>query len=77
MTTAMMHQLGGLLSLLSGTVHGRVFVSVVACQPDRINSDDELRQRISQVLREFALTATTGWPGNEPVALVNSTGRTS
>ena len=76
MTTAMMHQLGGLLSLLSGRAHGRVFVSVVAYQPDRTNSDDELQQRVSRVLSEFSLTATTGWPCNEPVALVNSSDRT-
>ena len=43
MTKAMMHQLGGLLSLLSGRAHGRVFVSVVAYQPDRPNSNDDLR----------------------------------
>ena len=67
MTTAMMHQLGGLLSLLSGRAHGRVFVSVVAHQPDQTNSDDELQQRVSRVLSEFSLTATTGWPCNEPI----------
>ena len=67
MTTAMMHQLGGMLSLLSGRAHGRVFVSVVAYQPDRPNSNDELQQRVSSVLSEFSLTATIGWPCNEPV----------
>src|SRR5262245_3958909 len=66
MTTTMMHQLGGLLSLLSGRAHGRVFVSVVAYQPDRTNSDDELQQRVSRVLSELSLTATTGWAG-EPI----------
>ena len=76
MTTAMMHQLGGLLSLLSGRAHGRVFVSVVAYQPDRPNSDEELKQRVSRVLSEFSLTATTGWPCNKPVALTNSSDRT-
>ncbi len=76
MTTAMMHQLGGLLSLLSGRAHGRVFVSVVAYQPDRTNSDDELQQRVSRVLSELSLTATTGWSSNEPVAPVNSSDRT-
>jgi hypothetical protein len=67
MTKAMMHQLGGLLSLLSGRVHGHVSVSIVAYQPDRANSNDDLRQRVSSVLSEFSLTATTGWPCNEPV----------
>ena len=44
MTKATMHQLGGLLALLSGRVHGRVFVSVLAYQPGRPNSNDDLRQ---------------------------------
>jgi uncharacterized protein YidB (DUF937 family) len=68
MTKAMMHQLGGLLSLLSGRAHGRVFVSVVAYQPDRPNSNDDLQQRVSSALSDFSLTATTGWPCNELVA---------
>jgi hypothetical protein len=55
MTTATMHQLGGLLSVLSGRANGQVFVSVVAYQPDRANSDDELQQRVSCVLSEFSL----------------------
>jgi hypothetical protein len=57
-----MHELGGLLSLLSGRTHGRVFVSVVAYQPGSTNSNDELLQHISSVLSEFSLTATRGWP---------------
>src|SRR5882757_7104405 len=76
MTTAMMHQLGGLLSLLSGRAHGRVFVSVVAYQPDRPNSNNELQQRVSCVLSELSLTAATDWPSNVPVALVDSSDRT-
>src|SRR5271166_5399143 len=67
MTTATMHQLGGLVSLLSGRVHGRVFVCVVAYQLDRPNSNGELQQHISSVLSEFSLTATIGWPCAEPV----------
>ena len=65
---AIMHQLGGLLSLLSGRVRGQVFVSVVAYQPDRPNSNDDLQQHISSVLSEFSLTATIGWPCPEPVS---------
>jgi len=68
MTKAMMHQLGGLLSLLSGKAHGWVFVSVVAHQPDGPNSNYELQQHISSVLGEFSLTATIGWPCPEPVS---------
>jgi diacylglycerol O-acyltransferase len=66
-TKAIMHRLGGLLVLLSGRIHGRVFVSVLAYQPRRSNSNGILRQRLSSVLSEFALTATTGWPSNERV----------
>ncbi len=66
-TKAMVHRLGGMLSLLSGRANGRVFVSVVAYQPDRPNSNDELQQLVSSVLSDFSLTATTGWPCNEPV----------
>ena len=58
---ATMHQLGGLLSLLSGRANGRVFVSVVAYQPDRTNSDDALQQRVSNALSDFSLTAMPGW----------------
>ena len=66
-TKAMVHRLGGMLSLLSGRANGRVFISVVAYQPDRSNSNGELQQLVSSVLSEFSLTATTGWPCNEPV----------
>jgi hypothetical protein len=61
-TTAIMHRLGGLLALLSGRTHGRVFVSVLAYQPGRPNSNDDLQQHISTVLSGFSLTATIGWP---------------
>ena len=61
MTTAMLQQQGGLLSVLSGRAHGQIFVSVVAYQPDRYNSNDDLGQHISSVLSDFSLTATTGW----------------
>lgn len=62
MTEGKMHQLGGLLSLLSGSMNGRVFVSVVAYDPVGINSDDVLQQQISSVLDEFSLASTVGWP---------------
>jgi hypothetical protein len=58
---------GGLLGLLSGRVHGRVFVSVVEYQLARPDSNDDLRQHISSVLSDFSLTATIGWPCPEPV----------
>jgi hypothetical protein len=68
MTKATVHQLGGVLSLHTGRVDRQIFVSVVAYQPHRRNSNDELQRHVSSVLREFSLTATTGWPCNEPMA---------
>ncbi|MGV0039721.1 hypothetical protein [Mycobacterium colombiense] len=67
MTTGVMHQLGGLLSLLSGRVNGRVFVSVVCYNPAGVNSDHALRQCISSVLDEFSLASALGWPCADPV----------
>ena len=64
-TKAIMHQLGGLLVLLSGRTHEQVFVSVLAYQPGRPNSNDGLRQDISSALSDFSLTATTGWESPE------------
>ena len=60
-TRAMMHRVGGLLALLSGRAHGRVFVSVLAYQPGRRNPNDELRHDLSSALTDFSLTATTDW----------------
>jgi hypothetical protein len=61
-TTAIMHRTGGVLALLSGRVGQQVFVSVLAHQPGRPNSNDDLWQDLSSVLGDFSLTATTGWP---------------
>jgi hypothetical protein len=69
-TNATMHHTGGMLGLLSGRVHGQVFVSVFAYQPGRPNSNDELRKDISSALNDFSLTATTGWGCPEPVGAV-------
>jgi hypothetical protein len=66
-TEAIMHRLGGLLVLLSGRAHGRNFVSVLAYQPGRPNSDDGLRRDLLSAINDFSLTATTGWPCPEPV----------
>ena len=66
-TKAIMHRLGGLLVLLSGRAHGRIFVSVLAYQPGRPNSNDGLRQDLWSAINDFSLTATTGWPCPEPV----------
>ncbi len=66
-TKAIMHQLGGLLVLLSGRTHEQVFVSVLAYQPGRSNSNDGLQHDISSALSDFSLTPTTGWESPEPV----------
>jgi hypothetical protein len=66
-TMPTMHHTGGLLGLLSGTVHGHVFVSVFAYQPGRSNSNYDLRRDLSSALSEFSLTATTGWGRPRPV----------
>ena len=68
LTKAMMHQLGGLLVMHSARVHQQVFVSVLAYQPDRPNSNDDLWQDLSSALSDFSLTATTGWGCPEPVS---------
>ena len=67
-TRAMVHRAGGRLALLSGTVHGRVFVSVLAYQPGRRNSNDELRHDLSSTLIDFSLTATADWGCPAPAA---------
>jgi hypothetical protein len=66
-TTATMHRTNGVLALLSGRVHGRVFVSFLAYEPGRPNSNVGLRQHISRALSDFSLTATTGWHTACPV----------
>lgn len=60
-TNATMYQTNGALALVSGRVHGQVFVSVLAYELGRHNSNDDLQQHISSALSEFSLTATTGW----------------
>ena len=66
-TKTIMHRLGGLLVLLSGRTHRQVFVSVLAYQPGGSNSNNDLQQHLSSALSDFSLTASIGWPCNEPV----------
>ncbi len=61
-TTAIMDRFGGMLSLASGRANGRVFVSVVAYEPGRPNSNEALRRDLSSALSDFSLAATIGWP---------------
>lgn len=60
-TTAIMDRFGGMLSLASGRANGQVFVSVVAYQPGRPNSNEVLRSYLSGALSDFSLDATIGW----------------
>jgi diacylglycerol O-acyltransferase / wax synthase len=53
--TPAMRQYGGLQTLLSGTVQGRVFVSLISYLPGRTNSKDELHQELSTALSEYSL----------------------
>ncbi len=70
MTTAMLHQLGGMLMVLSGRAGGKVFISVVAHQPGLPNTHEDLRRRVSTALGDFALTASPGW---EPLSTTHTT----
>lgn len=65
-TKAVMQRTGGMLALLSGRAGQQVFVSVLAYQPGRNNSTDELRRILASTVDDFALTATSGWPCPEP-----------
>lgn len=60
-TAATMHRTNGALALLSGRVHGRVFLSVLAYELGGQNSNEALRQALSTTLSDFSLTATRGW----------------
>lgn len=61
-TTATTDRVGGLLSVLSGRMRGRVFISVVAYQPGGHNSNSVVQGLIRDVLSDLALSSTTGWP---------------
>jgi hypothetical protein len=60
-TKTIIHRLGGLLSLVSGTANGRRFVSIVAYQSGRLESKEDLRQALSSTLDDFSLTADIDW----------------
>jgi diacylglycerol O-acyltransferase / wax synthase len=57
-TKSMVHRLGGLQVLASGTACEHVFVYVTAYQPGRSNSNDGLQQDLSGVMNDFSLTGT-------------------
>lgn len=56
-TTAMMHLSRGRLALMSGQVNEQVFVSVLAYQPGRCNTNGVVQHDLSCVLPGFSLTA--------------------
>lgn len=56
MTEAMMQRFGGLQIMGAGRAHGRIFVSILAYQLGRANSNDGLRQDLSSALEGFSLT---------------------
>ncbi|OBH30292.1 hypothetical protein A5692_19360 [Mycobacterium sp. E342] len=60
-TTATMYRTNGALALLSGRVHGRVFVSFLAYELGRHNSIEQLRDNVSSALSDFGLTGSTAW----------------
>jgi hypothetical protein len=64
-TKAIMHRTGGILAVALGRVGGHVFLSVLAYQPGRLESDAELRQCLSGVASDFALTSTFDWPTSQ------------
>ncbi len=65
-TKATVQLSNGMMGLISASVNGRVFVSVIAYQPGRLTSKEDLRQVLSEVMDDFSLTATIGWPCREP-----------
>jgi hypothetical protein len=65
---AIMRRTGGILAVALGRVGRHVFVSVLAYQPGRLESDDELRQCLSSVASDFSLTTTFDWPCPQPEA---------
>lgn len=56
-----MHRTGGVFSVFSGRASRHVFVSVLAYQPGRPNSSEELRRRLASALDDYALAANAAW----------------
>jgi hypothetical protein len=60
-TRGTMHRAGGVMGMLSGRVNGRVFVSVLSCDPAHPGSNQLLQEAIFSTLSDFSLTATIQW----------------
>ncbi|MGV0804430.1 hypothetical protein [Mycolicibacterium setense] len=52
-STATLHRYGGVQTMLSGTMDGRIFVSLSSYLPGHANSNDELRTQLSTALNDF------------------------
>ena len=50
-----------MLVVLSGRVGRRIFISVLACDPARPGSNQQLQEAILRTLADFSLTATMQW----------------
>jgi diacylglycerol O-acyltransferase / wax synthase len=55
---ALIHRFGGVQYVFSGTALGQVFASVTAYQPGHTNSNEALRQDLSNALNDFSPTGT-------------------
>jgi hypothetical protein len=67
MTKALMHRTGGMMAVVSGRVDRQLFISVAAYQPDRANSNSDLRRDLTSALSDFSLAGSIGFPSAEPV----------
>ena len=71
-TASVMRRLGGLLVVVMGRQQGQIFISVLAYQPDGVNSTDQLHQHLSESLGDFALTAGTGWARHASLSTIGA-----
>lgn len=60
-TRATMRPTGGLLGVVSGRIHNRIFLSALSHRPAGRNSNIQLQKDLSDVLREFGSCAAAGW----------------
>ncbi|WP_306433162.1 hypothetical protein [Mycobacterium marinum] len=61
MTQTTMFRIGGRLQLHSGRANGFVFLTVLAYQPGRVNSNQQLQEELWSTLADFSLTFRSGW----------------
>ncbi|MEW2478179.1 hypothetical protein AB0876_01155 [Mycobacterium sp. NPDC049093] len=56
--TSTLHRYGGVQTMLSGSMNGQIFISLISYLPGRANSNDELRLDLSTALEKFSLSGT-------------------